>query len=84
MLKLKSYEDFFKDVEAEGEFKCFDYSDEVKKEIIDDYRKVFAYPKSRVRRPLLRRARCGSVGRRRLGCRFEYAETFEKQFVAFD
>ena len=31
MLKLKSYEDFFKDVEAEGEFKCFDYSDEVKK-----------------------------------------------------
>ena len=43
MIKLKSYSDFFKDVEAEGEFKCFDYSDEVKKEIIDDYRKVFAY-----------------------------------------
>ena len=40
MSKFKTYKEFFKDVEAEGEFVCYDYDDDVKRSIIGDFEPV--------------------------------------------
>jgi len=40
MSKFKTYKEFFKDVEAEGEFVCYDYADDVKRSIIGDFEPV--------------------------------------------
>lgn len=40
MSKFKKYQEFFKDVEAEGEFVCYDYPEDVKRSIVGDFEPV--------------------------------------------